>query len=135
MRTIAAGAVLVVVLLALVPGSAHAQGCLSGQFAQADIAGVYENVAAPMTVAVSPCGAVLIRWANASGWHDASYRTQHRMPDGGLIARVTNPDPWVGPLDGQMGLGLKPAEPGFLQMMTANQAEDWVRIYRLKKIT
>lgn len=133
MKTLLALALTLTLLLSPQPASAQTV-CLPGQFPQADIAGVYENVAAPMVVTISPCGGVFLRWANAYGWHEASYRTLHRMPDGGLVASVTNPDPWVGPLDGQLALGLKPAEPGYLQMITANRVEDWTRIYRLRKI-
>lgn len=134
MPRIVALALVMAVLLALVPGGAHAQICAPGQIDQSDFAGVYEHPTEPTRVTIGPCGSVIVTWANALGVHEAAYITIRRLPDGGLVARIAAPDPWVGSLDNQLAIAVKPAEPNWVQAITANRQEDWIKVYRLRKI-
>lgn len=121
-------------LLALVPSVASAQGCLPGQINQSDMAGVYDMPSSPMTVRVAPCGSIFVVWSNGSGQHEAIYTSGVRLAGGEILAGVVQPDPWVGSLDNRPTIGVKPAEPGYIQILTFNRQEDWIKVYRLRKI-
>jgi hypothetical protein len=127
------------VLIAITTGiPAHAQtvqtgDCAPGVPSAADLASVYRSFEAAMQITVYPCG-VEVLWSNENGTHRAGYAITGRFNDGGLLARIQEPDPWVGSLDGRVGIGVKPAEPGFLQVITTGPFADNVRIYRLQKV-
>lgn len=129
---------LAVVILLSVAQPARAQtvqngDCAPGVPSAADLTGVYRSFEAAMQVTVYPCG-VEVLWSNEAGTHRAGYTLTGRFNDGGLLARIQEPDPWVGSLDGRVGLGVKPAEPGYVQAITTGPFADNVRIYRLQKV-
>lgn len=127
-------ALLCALLLALIPSAASARACLPGQIDQSDMVGVYDMPESPMTVRIAPCGAIFVAWTNGLGRHEAIYTGGARADGGEILALVVQPDPWVGSLDNQDWLGVKPAEPGYIQVFTANRREDWIKVYRLRKM-
>jgi hypothetical protein len=120
------------VLLALVPSAALAQACRADAFWQADMAGVYVDPASPMRVELYPCGGAYVQWDNAYGTHSAAYGSTQRLPGGGVMA-VALPVTGV-PLDDSRQIGFKPAEPGYIQVITLGVYDDTYRVYRLRKI-
>lgn len=102
-------------------------------YPQYDMAGVYVDPSIPMRVRVFPCGGVTITWDNLYGRHEAHYVTTQPLVGGGLIARGHEPDPRVGYLDGTSTVGVKPAEPGFVQVITVSPYGEIVAVYRLPK--
>lgn len=133
MPRIAALALIVAVLLALAPGYAHAQGCAQGALQQADLAGVYVNPESPMRVEVYGCGGVYVQWDNPYGTHRAAYGMVRRLPGGGVAGSGLTSERGVF-LDDSSTLGLKPAEPGYIQVITLGVYDETYRVYRLKKI-
>lgn len=127
-------ALLCALLFALIPSAASAQTCLPGQIDQSDMAGVYDMPESPMTVRIAPCGAIFVVWSNGLGRHEAIYTSGVRLAGGEILAGVVQPDPWVGSLDNQTTVGIKPAEPGYIQVVTFNRQEDWIKVYRLRQI-
>lgn len=132
MRPSAAIAALLAVLL--LPLDAHAQECQPGAFRQDDMAGVYESAEAQMRLSVFPCGGTHLLWSNAYGTHQAVYYGEERLPSGSIVARLAEPDPFVRSLDGRNNLGFKPAEPGYIQIITIGPFGEDGRIYRLRKM-
>lgn len=128
---------LLIALFALVPVlPAHAQAdCEPVEVATADIAGVYESFEAQMRLDLMPCGTVDVLWSNEDGTHQATYVTVERMERGGLIARLFYPDPLVHSLDGRNVVGIKPAEPDWVEAWTVGPFGDNLRVYRLQKIS
>jgi hypothetical protein len=125
------------IALALVfsTGTALAQpGCEPGLLRQDDMAGVYTSFEAAMRVTVYPCGGIAVLWSNEYGTHEALYLGRERMPDGSILARLYQPDPYVRSLDGRNGFGLSPAEPGYVKLITIGPFGDNPRVYRLQKI-
>jgi hypothetical protein len=121
-------------LLILLPTTASAQRCDPGQIDQSDMAGVYDMPESPMTVRIAPCGAIFVVWSNGLGRHEAIYTSGVRLAGGEILAGVVQPDPWVGSLDNQTTVGIKPAEVGYIQVITFNRQEDWIKVYRLRQI-
>lgn len=130
MRTLAIIVAAIAVLLG--PTAAHAQGCAPGVVRQDDMAGVYADPVAMMRVEVYACGGIYVQWDNQYGTHAAAYGTDARVPQGGVTATVL-PNMGV-PLDGSRRLGVKPAEVGYVQVITLGVYDDTYRAYRLKKI-
>jgi len=126
---------LAVALLLLIPASTvhAADECLPGANRADDMAGTYLNVHAQMRVMIFDCGGVHVLWSNEYGTHEAIYYTVERLQSGGLLATVVNTG--GGPsLDGRRTLGLKPAEPGWIEAFTMGPFGDNLRIYRLRKM-
>jgi hypothetical protein len=136
MLKIAAGAFVVAVLLALAPGAAYAQPapCAPGLLNTEDMAGVYIGMDGPMRVQIYPCGGTTLLWDNTYGRHLALYTVADRLPGGGVIASGSKPDAAVGYLDNAYTLGIKPAEPGFVQVITVDPYGQFVGFYRLKRV-
>lgn len=133
MRTLAVVAAVLAMLLA--PGVAEAQPpCRPGAFEQHDMAGVYESMQSQMRLTVFGCGGAHLLWSNHYGTHEATYYGVERLEGGGVIARVWVPDPYVRSLDGRNVLSFKPAEAGYIQVMTLGPFGDDVRSYRLAKL-
>lgn len=103
----------------------------AGGIAQHDFAGVYVSAVHQMRVEVFPCGGIFLQWTNPYGDHHAVYVTQRRLGDGTIIAEHARAER----LDGSYAMGLKPAEPGYVQLITADRYGSDVRIYRLRKFS
>lgn len=131
MRTFAVVAAVVALLLGPIP--AHAQaGCAPGVVRQDDMAGVYVNPESPMRVEIWPCGGSYVQWENAYGTHRAAYATYARFPSGGVVAvGMAGQGPY---LDDSYKIGFKPAEQGYIQVVTLGVYDETYRVYRLKKI-
>lgn len=134
MPRIAALALVVAALLFVGPEPAYAQACPAGTLWQGDMAGVYLDPTLPMRVQVYPCSGVHILWDNAYGRHSAYYRMTIQAPGGGVIGHGFEPDPHVGYLDNAYTIGVKPAEPGFVQLITVDPYGNFVGVYRLPKL-
>ena len=128
---------LIVAILALAfvltPSPAAAQGCNQGGLDQSDFAGVYISPAHQMRVEVFPCGGLGITWDNAYGRHQAAYVSIERLEGGGVIGRRMDGYAPV-TLDNANGVIVKPAEPGWIEVMTFSPYGD-MRVYRLAKLT
>jgi len=104
-------------------------------FPQADMAGVYVSPQHMMRVEVYPCGGSIIVWDNQFGRHTSVYASVGRLPGGGIAMRGTMPDPMSGGyLDNAYTTGVKPAEAGFIQVITISPYGDAIRVYRLQKL-
>jgi hypothetical protein len=127
---------LIAVIFALGPVAAHAQEtpCPAGTLAQHDLAGIYVDPSLPMRVKVWPCSGVTITWDNPYGRHQAYYSMSMAVPSGGVIGHGRTPDPSVGYLDNATTLGVKPAEVGFIQVLTVDPYGNIVGVYRLPKM-
>lgn len=135
MRQLAAvAALLVIAALAPTPEAAAAQGCLPGAFRQDDLAGTYISPENRMRLTVFPCGGSVVLWENHFGMHEAGYRGQERVEGGGFFARLAIPDPVVRSLDGRDMIWVKPAEPGWVQIVTVSPFGDEIKVYRLRKL-
>jgi hypothetical protein len=125
-----------IVLVALTAGTAQAQqGCYATAFRQDDMAGVYISPEVLMRVEIYPCGGSVVEWDNVYGRHAAAYSGRVRLAGGGIGARGMTPDPIVGYLDNTTTLGFKPADPGYIQVITVSPYGDVMGIYRLQKLT
>lgn len=136
MLKIAAGTLVVAVLLALSPEAAYAQPatCAPGRINTEDMVGVYIDPASPMRVQIYPCGGATVLWDNAYGRHLASYTMTTRVPGEGLIGHGYKPDPQVGYLDNAYTLGLKAGTPGTIEVFTVSPYGEFIAMYRLKKV-
>jgi hypothetical protein len=135
MRWIAGVLLLVLTLVLPAPrAEAQADGCPPGYLPQADMAGVYVSMESTMRITIWPCGGVEVFWSNEYGTHRAYYLHEAEFEGGGFIARIYQPDPYVGSLDGRNVVAVKPAEPGYVQALTVGPFVDNVKIYRLQKI-
>jgi hypothetical protein len=76
---------------------------------------------------------VLVTWDNQFGRHAAAYGVISRINGDFIIARGLVPDPY-GYLDNQTSIGFKPAEAGWVQLVTVSPYGTDVRIYRLRKM-
>lgn len=124
----------VLLLVTALPCTAAAQTCHPGLIAQGDLAGTYVSQESLMRLTIYPCGGSHLLWSNTYGTHEAVYVTSERLPDGGLVSALYQPDPVVGSLDGRNTIGVKPAEPGYLQLVTIGPFLDNPRVYRLRKM-
>lgn len=137
MRLVVLSVSLLVVLAFGAPSALAApleQPCGAGAIDQRDVAGVYISSENLMRLTIYPCTGSVLLWSNTYGTHEAGYIAAERMPDGGLIARVYQPDPYVRSLDGRNVIGVKPAEVGWIQIITIGPFADDPHIYRLKKV-
>lgn len=106
--------------------------CSPNQFDQRDMAGTYE--ATWMFMQIFPCGPIGVVWTNLYGEHVALYMGVDRIPREGLIAYGYSPDPRIDAyLDSTPMLGIKAAEPGWIQVATFNEDSKVVQQYRLRK--
>lgn len=121
-------------ILALPHGAAAQALCQPGAFQQGDMAGVYESWESQMRLTVYPCGGTHLLWSNWTGTHEAGYVGSERLPGGGVVARVAIPDPMVRSLDNRNALAYKPAEPGYIQVITVGPFGEEISIYRLRKM-
>jgi hypothetical protein len=135
MPRIAVAAILVAVLLAGTPGATYADTCRPEAFRLDDMAGTYINPESPMRVEVYPCGGVYLQWDNVYGTHRAIYYGTRRSTGGGFAAEGVRAEPAGVFLDDSFRMGIKPAEPGFVQIVTLGVYDETFRVYRLKKIT
>lgn len=95
-----------------------------------DMAGLYVSPESQMRVTVYLCGIEAL-WANDDGTHRAEYTIVEHLHTGVLIGRS-----FAGPgLDNRMTLGVKPAEPGYIEAFTMSPFMTDLRIYRLRKIS
>lgn len=124
----------VVLMFSLAPQEARAQSCVPQAMRLDDLTGMYESWEVAMRVQAFPCGGIAVMWSNEFGTHTAGYYAVEQIPTGGVIARLTYPDPLVRSLDGRNVLTLKPAEPGFVQVITMGPYGDNLRVYRLAKV-
>ena len=108
--------------------------CPAGAFLQHDMAGVYEMTT--MRLTVDGCGASQLDWLNYYGEHQALYYSDSRLAGGGVIAWGIQPDPILNAyLDSSQVLGIKPAEPGWIQVATFTPGgQEIQQIYRLRKV-
>lgn len=106
--------------------------CNVEDFQQKDMAGTYEQ--RDLLLIMYPCGSSLIAWTNAYGEHVSGYYSWDRVPGGGVVAYGFYPDPEINAyLDTVRTIMIKPAEPGWVQLMTITDEDVIRRIYRLKK--
>jgi hypothetical protein len=125
---------LALALPARVDAAPAPQTCGAGMFEQVDMAGTYLSDEIRLRVRVYPCGGTTVLWDDGSGLRQASYLGQERVPGGGYMARLTVPDPVARSLDGRNVILVKPAEAGLVQLVTASQFGDDIRVYRLYKL-
>ena len=124
------------IALAVVATPAYAeQSCPAGTLPQHDLAGIYVDPTLPMRVQVYPCSGVRVLWDNAYGRHEAYYSMTIRAPGDGVIGHGHTPDPGVGYLDNAYTIGVKAAEPGFVQLVTVSPYGEIVGVYRLPKVS
>lgn len=114
--------------------SAPAQSvCQWDAFRQFDMAGVFVSAESQMRVEIYPCGGSSVVWENAYGTHYAIYYSDIRVSSGG-VAAVLVQNGLIG-LDNVNRIGFKPAEPGFIQVVTMSPYGTVAGIYRLRKIS
>lgn len=130
-REIGAAILVAVLLTLMLPNMAHAQGCPVGSHWQRDMAGMYVSEYHQMKVDVHNCGLVVVTWRNHNGWHSADYGTVESVHSGGIIATLLHDQPYG--LDGRYAVGVKPAEPGYVQIITVDSERGTTRTYRLEK--
>lgn len=118
-------------------GSAEAapatQPCNLNVHHQYDMAGVYVSSYHQMRLEAYPCGGTFLQWGNQYGTHYASYVTTGRLPGGGMSAVTLDVTP-VG-LDGVKVIIYKPAEPGWIEVLSVSPYAEMVGLYRLRKIS
>lgn len=106
--------------------------CSPNQFDQRDMAGTYESQW--MFVQIFPCGPIGVMWINLYGEHIALYWTVDRVPGEGVLAYGYQPDREINAyLDSTPMLGIKAAEPGWIQVATFSEDNKVVQQYRLRK--
>lgn len=135
MRSVFAALAALILVASPVSAAPAEQPCNPGVITQFDMAGVYTSMESLMRLTVYPCGGMHLLWSNPAGTHEAVYATTERLPADGVIARIYQADPFVRSLDGRNVIGVKPAEPGFIQIITMGPFLDDVRVYRLQKMT
>lgn len=109
------------------------QACRYGAFRQDDMVGVFVSQAAMMRVEIYACGGTFVQWENAYGSHFAMYAGTNRLPGGGIAASKMAES--VESLDGTNRIGFKPAEIGFIQVITVDDYGQLRGLYRLQKIS
>lgn len=131
-----AGAVAVAALLSPAQPTHAAplsQACQAGAFRQHDMAGVFVSPESRMRVEIFACGGSYLQWDNQYGTHYAIYYSDTRLPGGGVAATLM-PNGLIG-LDGVTRVGYKPAEAGWIQVITADPYGGIYGVYRLRKVT
>lgn len=136
MRYLIAFALTLAAIATSAPIAGAEQNCpqADATFLQADMAGVYINMAGPMRVEIFPCGGSTILWDNAYGRHLAVYTSVERLSGGGVIARGWRPDAAVGYLDNCYTVAFKPGTPGTIEVYTVSPYGQFVGMYRLDKV-
>lgn len=137
MRTLAIIAAVIAMLLMPVPAEAQGQmlqPCAPYETDTKDLAGTYVSPANRMRITVYLCGGTSVLWENEYGMHEAGYLANERMEAGGFIARVVIFDPIGRSLDGRNTIWVKPAEVGYIQIVTMSPFGTDLRVYRLRKI-
>jgi hypothetical protein len=116
----------------LMPTSASAAPLCTTGLNQADMAGRY--ISDTMVLDITACGVNHLAWSNDFGQHTAYYAGTQRYDGGGFVAMGAQPDPRTGHyLDAAAGIGVKAAEPGFIQLVTVGGVFG-PQVYRLKKV-
>jgi len=110
------------------------QPCAGGEIDSRSMYGVYLADEYRLRLDIAPCGGVTVLWASPSGTHRAIYSGNEATPGGGFIARVIFPDPIARSLDNRNVIWVKPAEAGWIQVVTMSPFGDDLRVYRLRKI-
>jgi hypothetical protein len=113
---------LVAAVLTAAPSEAAAQ-CATPMY---DMSGTYASTT--MTLSVKPCSSLLI-WRNEYGQHMAVYIPTTRLAEGSTVA-VAADQRFT--LDSAGAVGIKPAEPGYIQIITHSPRDEW-RVYKLVK--
>lgn len=115
--------------------AAPSAACAGGLFTTEDMAGAYLSQPNMMALAIGPCGELILTWDNPYGRHQAVYQAVERFPGGGFIAAGVRPEQMFGVyLDNQTAIGVSPAEPGFIKIITLSPYLTDPRQYRLEKI-
>lgn len=118
-------------LVALSPSPAHAEAPCPGSPDTSDMAGLYLSQESLIRLHLTECGSVGVLWENAYGTHDVPYHVVDGLRGGGVVA-VTDSGGFG--LDGRVSIGIKPAEPGFVQIITLSPFGTDLRVYHLAKI-
>lgn len=134
MRRLLGAALIFVLLASITVGSASAQGCAPGTVQQRDMVGLYVSPSSLMRLELFPCGGAYLQWDNEYGRHAAAYSAVGAIGGGGYAADGYLPDPMVGYLDSCHRIGWKPAEPGYIQLVTIGDYMEQYRVYRLQKV-
>jgi hypothetical protein len=118
------------------PAEAPVTPCAATAFRQHDMAGVYVSPVHQMRVEIFPCGGSFLQWGNAYGDHMSGYGGEERISGGGIFAYGIRPDPVLGRyLDNSAAIAFKPAEVGYIQVITVGMYGEDLRVYRLRKIS
>ncbi|MFN8632797.1 MAG: hypothetical protein U0893_03005 [Chloroflexota bacterium] len=112
---------------------ADAPYCYNTATVTYDMAGQYYAPDIPAAIEVNTCGGVQIAWDNSTGRHNAFYGAVDRLNGGGFIARADEAQDGVFP-NGARLIGIKPAERGYMQLITTNENRDITGVYRLQKV-
>jgi hypothetical protein len=100
---------------------------------QNDRAGYYVSDTEAMAVEVFPCGGIMVTWDDTLNRpRNAGYITKKVLQGGGYIAALA--DEWDIGLDGKYTITVKPAERGWIQVMTINQYGQDQRVHRLRRL-
>ena len=93
-------------LFFVTPAPASAQVCTPSAITQTDMAGTWLAAdGSPLMVLAYPCGGTAVIWRNSYGQFGAAYVTTERIPGGGYISRVAQPDPQAGSFHGTQRSG------------------------------
>jgi hypothetical protein len=106
--------------------------CAYGLQPQHDMAGSYVSDEEMLAVEIMPCGGVYVAWDSKNGPKDAGYITKKTIQGGGYIAALA--DEWDTGLDGKYTVTVKPAERGYIQLLTINQYGQDQRVHRLRRL-
>ena len=134
-RKISAAILMVAFLFTATPSyAAPAQPgfCAYGLQDQRDMSGYYISDEEALAVEVFPCGGIYVTWDSNIGPRNAGYITKKVLQGGGYIAALA--DEWDIGLDGKYTITVKPAERGWIQVMTINQYGQDQRVHRLRRL-
>lgn len=106
--------------------------CPASMHDQRDMVGYYVSDTEAMAVEVFPCGGIMVTWDSNIGPRNAGYITKKVLQGGGYIAALA--DEWDIGLDGKYTITVKPAERGWIQVMTINQYGQDQRVHRLRRL-
>ena len=134
---ISAAMLMLLVLLLVSPPTVQAApaqpvSCAYGLQDQRDMAGYYVSDEEALAIEVYPCGGIYVAWDSPTGPRNAGYITIRPLRGGGYIARLA--DEWVVGLDGKLTITVKPAERGWIQVLTINQYGQDMRVHRLRRL-
>jgi hypothetical protein len=113
--------------------AATAAPCAYGAITQYDMTGVYWSAEWSAYIEVFPCGGTYIGWENNAGRHGATYVTTGRVRGGGYFLEGLQPAD-VGYPDSAYHIAFKPAERGYVQLITYDRFDNFFAIYRLLKL-